>query len=127
MAVAAGAESDDPQTDHKDEPPFGEADSPVEDHAESDYFNEDDLPNQGLEGISVAPTPGRTLHEQRFTLAASLLVVVAGAALILLLASIFAPIDHLDSVRSAGSVVFGPLVTLLGTSFAWYYASRQSD
>ncbi|KZM68518.1 hypothetical protein IU494_30385 [Nocardia terpenica] len=94
--------------------------------ADDSAISDDSAPG-GLGGIIRKARRSRSLHEQRFTLAVVLLVVVAAAAGYLLWASVWAPGDHLESVRETGAVVFGPLVTLLGTSFAWYYATRKND
>lgn len=88
-------------------------------------INEDIAPLPGLGEFEFKR--GQPLHQQRFTLAIGLLILVALIAIGLLGAAIFVPTDHIEAVKSMGSVVFGPLVTLLGTSFAWYYASRKSD
>ncbi len=78
-------------------------------------------PQAGVVGARV----GEPLDNHRFSLASQLLWLVAATTVILLAAAVFAPTDHLEAVKSIASVVFGPLITLLGTSFAWYYATRK--
>ncbi|WP_433598849.1 hypothetical protein ACQPXH_24555 [Nocardia sp. CA-135953] len=100
-----------------------EAEPPLSGLIDVTPITEDETP-QGVVGVA---TVGERLDGHRFSLASQLLWLVAATTVILLGAAIFAPSDHLEAVKSIASVVFGPLITLLGTSFAWYYASRKSD
>lgn len=70
---------------------------------------------------------GKSLHEQRFDLAKYLLYAVAALAAALLIACVWGPADRLDAVKALAPVLFGPLVTLFGTSVAWYYASDKKS
>ncbi|MFE3447073.1 hypothetical protein ACFXNW_28910 [Nocardia sp. NPDC059180] len=87
-------------------------------------IEEDETPTSGTHAVTMSNVVSVSQH--RFTLARGLLALVAATSLFLLAASVFAPVDKLEAVKSMGSIVFGPLVTLLGTSFAWYYATRRS-
>src|SRR5215212_453690 len=70
----------------------------------------------------------------QLTLAVGLLLVVAVLAVMALGVAGWVAVsgsprnasgDSLGELERVLSVVFGPLVTLLGTSFAWYYSSTQ--
>ena len=39
----------------------------------------------------------------------------------------FTPFISSENVREYLAVTFGPLVTLLGTSFAWFFASSERE
>ena len=86
-------------------------------------------PPQSLKSKVLQPRwRTKSLHEQRFDLARMLLFVVAGLAGALLVGCIFVPIERLEAIQSLAPVIFGPLVTLFGTSVAWYYATdAKSD
>lgn len=112
-------EDPDPQQIHEDEPGLP---LPGPGYADKNMpITEDESPQAGVVGARV----GEPLDNHRFSLASQLLWLVAATTVALLLAAAFAPADHLEAVKSIASVVFGPLITLLGTSFAWYYATRK--
>lgn len=67
-----------------------------------------------------------SLPEHRFKLAVALLATVSILAIGLVVAVMFTGESRLESIRSIAGIIFGPLVTLLGTSFAWYFA-KTSD
>lgn len=91
------------------------ADVPAEGH-----IQEDEMP-QGFP-VRQLVHKGKSLHEQRFDIAKYLLYAVVGLAAALLIACIWGPADRLDTIKGLAPVLFGPLVTLFGTSVAWYYA-----
>lgn len=78
-------------------------------------------------GVEVGQKSSTDLHDQRFRLALILLRIVAAATVGLIIAAAFVHGDQLEAVKSIASIVFGPLVTLLGTSFAWYFANKDSN
>ncbi|MFJ2834624.1 hypothetical protein ACIO52_04610 [Nocardia sp. NPDC087230] len=84
-------------------------------------IREDLVPQTGVVGATV----GVPLHRQRYLLASRLLILVGVISVMLLAAVVFAPADRVEGVKTIGSVIYGPLITLLGTSFAFYYASRR--
>lgn len=65
------------------------------------------------------------LPEQRYRLARALMVTVAILAIGILLAVMFTGESRLENLKSTAAIIFGPLVTLLGTSFAWYFAKSS--
>jgi hypothetical protein len=68
------------------------------------------------------------LPEHRFMLAIALLATVSILAIGLVVAVMLTGESRLESIRSIAGIIFGPLVTLLGTSFAWYFAkTSESD
>lgn len=67
------------------------------------------------------------LAKHRFTLAWMLLALVAAVALIGLAAAFWIDTSRFTQMRETVQVIFGPLVTLLGTSFAWYYATQKKQ
>ncbi|WP_328712286.1 hypothetical protein [Nocardia salmonicida] len=84
-------------------------------------IREDLVPQAGVLGASV----GEPLHKQRFLLAHRLLLLVGAISVILLAGVIFAPADRIEAVKTVASIIYGPLVALLGTSFAFYYAGGR--
>lgn len=93
------------------------------------FFVRDDVPlplNAGAQISVDKKTRKLDLPEQRFWLAVALLATVATLAIGLVLAVMLTGESRLEQVKSIAGIVFGPLVTLLGTSFAWYFA-KNSD
>lgn len=78
-------------------------------------------------GSDVAYVAGEDLNlkllNQRFKLAASMLTVTALLASFILGAAYLTSDANYAQVKELAPIVFTPIVTLLGTSVAWYYAS----
>jgi hypothetical protein len=89
--------------------------------------------DQGPEIASLRPEVDVSSHEppppprHRMTLAMALLVLVGLVALGSGTAMVVAPLDRVEPLERILGVVFGPLVTLLGTSFTWYYSGHRSS
>lgn len=64
-----------------------------------------------------------TLLGQRFLLAAAILLLTSILALLILCAAFFVSDTSYQQVKELAPIVFTPIVTLLGTSVAWYFAS----
>lgn len=64
-----------------------------------------------------------TLLGQRFLLAAAMLAVTTLLAIVIIAAAFMASDANYERVRELAPIIFTPIVTLLGTSVAWYYAS----
>ena len=89
---------------------------------------EEDKPPLPLRSAGGQPELGEDVVKyHRFRLALSLLVTVAIIAIGLLVGVMFTGVNRLDALKSIAGIVFGPLVTLLGTSFAWYFATKSSE
>jgi hypothetical protein len=82
----------------------------------------------------VPPPSPEVPPRHQLTLAVGLLLVVAVLALMAVGVAGWVAVsgpprnssgDPFEDLERILSVVFGPLVTLLGTSFTWYYSSRQ--
>jgi hypothetical protein len=91
-----------------------------------DEIVEDKLPLPLKAGTPPRLGSKASLPEHRFKLAVALLATVSILAIGLVLAVMFTGETRLESIRSIAAIIFGPLVTLLGTSFAWYFA-KNSD
>ncbi|WP_380177003.1 hypothetical protein ACFEMC_23305 (plasmid) [Kineococcus sp. DHX-1] len=89
-------------------------------------LQEDVLPG-GLDAETISATAPPDLNKHRFTLAWLLLALVALFAIGSVIAAILLPTNRFEQAREVIQIVFGPLVTLLGTSFAWYYASSRNS
>jgi hypothetical protein len=87
-------------------------------------IEEDNLPLPLNEGVRPR-LGGNPLPQHRFRLAISLLGTVAILAIGLVAAVMFTGESRLEALKSIAGIIFGPLVTLLGTSFAWYFAKSS--
>lgn len=92
-----------------------------------DEIVEDTVPLPLMAGGQVRVGKKAGLPEHRFRLAVALLLTVSILAIGLVLAVMFTGESRLESIRSIAGIVFGPLVTLLGTSFAWYFAKNTGS
>jgi len=123
--------SDDPPSKPKFLSPFDEAGVPPPDS----MFVEDKPPAPLIVPAPSIKTPDIKLgddievklNNQRHNLAShllwGLLVISAG----LIVAVILVPSDRQADLREMATLIFPTLVTLAGTSFAWFYATRNRD
>jgi hypothetical protein len=122
-----GADPDESNAIDEAEPPQSLKNSGLQPAPESNAIDEAEPP-QSLKNKVLQPRwRTKSLHEQRFDLARMLLYVVGGLAAALLVACVAVPVDRLEAIQSLAPVIFGPLVTLFGTSVAWYYATDKSE
>lgn len=82
-----------------------------------------ELPPPDRRFISVKKS--RPLDHLRHSLARMLIVVLALIALSLIAAATFGPSESKEAVQAIATLVFPSLVTLAGTSFAWFYAQER--
>ena len=69
----------------------------------------------------------RRLNDRRYTITLFLLATVAFLAVVSLVFSfVLSSQEDEEDLRDLMSIIFGPLVALLGTSFAWFFARGES-
>jgi len=93
---------------------------------------EENVPPHGLQGGAVVSkrrrsSRSRSLNDRRYHITVLLIGVVAALAAGGLVFLAIRPDSSNDTVREYLAITFGPLVTLLGTSFAWFFASSERE
>lgn len=92
---------------------------------------EEDKPPSSLEGAK--PEPARSSSPvvpkswSRHQLARGLLILLAALGLALIVAVALAPERNQGDLRELAAILYPPLVTLAGTSFAFFYGSSRRD
>ncbi|MEV0765160.1 hypothetical protein [Nocardia sp. NPDC050435] len=76
---------------------------------------------------AVLEDRNRPLSTHRFVLAAFLLGVVAVVAVGIGVMFLVLPADRTNGIITFAGIVFSPLVSVLATSFAWYFASQRRN
>lgn len=104
-----------------------------------DDLTEDVAPSPGTEATGVSsstvPTPyglgvvqrrkkARTVDDHRFLLALITLVTVGAVGLLTIGAALRVSGETYERLKDIAPIIYGPLTTLAGTSFAWFYATR---
>ncbi|MGW0245506.1 hypothetical protein ACWDYH_02590 [Nocardia goodfellowii] len=74
---------------------------------------------------AVLEDRNRRVYIHRFILAACLLAVVAVVAVGIGVMFLVLPADRTNGIITFAGIVFSPLVSVLATSFAWYFASQR--
>ena len=92
-----------------------------------DTIDESDEPADYDPDSVVLQTRSLPLKEQRYRLARYMLLLVAVLALVIFAAALAAPGEKFAQVKEMAPLIFSPLVTLLGTCIAWYYASNKNS
>lgn len=81
------------------------------------------LPDDSLE----VDTKRLSLPEQRYRLAKYMLGIVGILGFLIIGSAFFASDESYAQVKELAPIIFSPLVTLLGTCVAWYYASNKKE
>ena len=93
---------------------------------------EENVRPHGLQAEAVVSKRRRTsrsrsLNDRRYHITVMLIGVVAVLAAGGLAFLLIRPDSPNDTLREYLAITFGPLVTLLGTSFAWFFASSERE
>lgn len=86
-------------------------------------IDEFDRPDASL----TVRTKTLSLPEQRYRLAKYMLALVGLLGFMIIGSAFFASDESYAQVKELAPIIFSPLVTLLGTCVAWYYASNKKD
>jgi hypothetical protein len=111
----------------RDESAKGITDTPAQPTVVGDVTERDPHP-LGIRGIIETGRPkGFTLNDRRFQLTAGLMVLVGVLSIGMFALVAFLPADRANVIKDLIPVIFGPLVTLVGTSFAWFFATTDRE
>ena len=103
------------------------------DASESEVWEEDQPPSAlqaPVKGTSPVVSKRRRLgdlNNHRMRLANQLLWILGIIAVLLIFCVTFGPSRNESDIREVAAIIFPPLLTLAGTSFAWFYATRDRD
>lgn len=106
--------------------PLGDAPNPPQgaDRLPDGELFEDETPGTG---DTFRKLPTSPLHRPRQWIAIGLLVLVAALAVLIVSAAFFTSDANYERVKEIAPIVFSPLVTLLGTAVAWFYATEKKN
>jgi hypothetical protein len=89
-----------------------------------DDMDENEVPKSWTQGSPIRPSSlSRSLNDRRYWLTCMLLALMAILAVVSLALLWLLPSDRLDRLRELLIGVYAPIVTLVSTSFGWFFAA----